>query len=93
MSHQRNTDPTPTVCFAIQASAEPSVLPRLVELFAKRGLLPTALHSRCHETLDGPVNIDIEMTGLDRSLANYLQRSMRQVIGVDVVLISEKHRV
>ena len=29
-----------TVCFSIQAAAEPGVMPRVLELFAKRNLVP-----------------------------------------------------
>jgi hypothetical protein len=87
----QKSDLTRTLCFSVQAASEPSVLPRLVELFAKRGLVPTALHSRCHDRTAGPLQIDIEMAGMERDLADYLQRCMRQFVGVELVLVSEKH--
>ena len=33
------------VCFSVQARAEPGVMPRVLELFAKRGLVPQNWHS------------------------------------------------
>jgi len=93
MPFPAKTESTPTVCFAVQAAAEPSVLPRLVELFAKRGLVPTALHSRCHDHTVGPVHIDIEMSGVKPTVADYLEQCMRKVVGVELVVKSDKYRI
>jgi acetolactate synthase small subunit len=78
-----------TVCFSLQARAEPGVMPRVVELFAKRGLVPQKWHS----TAAGPgLTIEVQMNGLGRDLAGYIARSMRQIIGVEAVLTSETRR-
>jgi acetolactate synthase small subunit len=75
-----------TVSFTLQARAEPGVLPRVVELFAKRGLVPEKWHS----TAVGPVlTIDVQIAGLDRDLSDYIARCMRQIVGVETVLTSE----
>ena len=75
-----------TVCFSVQARAEPGVMPRVVELFAKRGLVPQQWHS----TAVGPaMTIEVQMGGLGPDLAGYIARSMRQIIGVETVLTSE----
>ena len=43
---QADGDASPlSVCFSVQARAEPGVMPRVVELFAKRGLVPQRWHS------------------------------------------------
>jgi len=89
----QDTDHNRTYCYSVRADAEPSVLPRLLELFAKRGLIPASLHSRCHDHASGTLQVDIEMAGLDWDLADYLQRCMRQIVGVELVLVSKKHRV
>jgi hypothetical protein len=74
------------VCFSVQARAEPGVMPRVVELFAKRGLVPQKWHS----TASGEaLTIDVQMAGLDRDLAGYIARCMRQITGVETVLTSE----
>ena len=73
-------------CFSVQARAEPGVLPRIVELFAKRGLVPHKLHS----TATGSVQtIEVQIGGLGRDLADYIARCMRQITGVETVLTSE----
>src|SRR5690242_20865017 len=53
---------TPTACFSVHAKAEPGVMPRVLALFAKRGLVPTSWHSRVN---GGELTIDLQMTGLD----------------------------
>jgi acetolactate synthase small subunit len=73
------------VVFSIHARAEPGVMPRIVELFAKRGLVPQHWSSAVAQSV---LTIDLEMTGIDRDLAAYIARSMRQIVGVDSVLTS-----
>jgi len=74
------------VSFTLQAQAEPGVMPRVVELFAKRGLVPQAWHS----TIAGQLlTIDVTVGGLGRELCEYIARCMRQITGVETVLTSE----
>lgn len=76
-----------TAVFSINAAAEPGVLPRLVELFAKRGLVPTFWRSALSP--DGrALSVEIGMRGMARDMSDYFAASMRQVIGVEVVLTS-----
>lgn len=77
----------PTACFSVHASAEPGVMPRVVELFAKRGLVPTSWISRVSGS---ELTIDLQLAGLDTETAHYIARCLRQLVAVDVVLVSEK---
>ncbi len=88
-----NTQPTKTNavhCFSIHAAAEPGVMPRVLELFAKRNLVP----SRWHSDVTGPssrdLSIDLQVVGLDGNTADYVARCLRQVYGVESVLTSQK---
>ena len=78
--------PPRTVSFSVQACAEPGVMPRIVELFAKRGLVPRKWHSTA---LGSVLTIDVQIDGLGRDLADYIARCMRQIVGVETVLTSE----
>lgn len=81
--------PPLTVCFSVQACAEPGIMPRVVELFAKRGLVPQKWHS----TVAGSaLTIDVQIGGLGRDLADYIARCMRQIAGVETVLTVETRR-
>jgi len=91
MHRTRESDPQTTYCYSVRAEADPSVLPRLLALFAKRGLMPAALHARRYDHGASALQVDIEATGLDQHLAEYLQRCMRQIVAVDLVLLSTKH--
>jgi hypothetical protein len=85
-AHADRDAPPRSVCFSLQARAEPGVMPRVVELFAKRGLVPQKWHS----TVSGEaLTIEVQMGGLGRDLAGYIARSMRQITGVEAVLTSE----
>jgi acetolactate synthase small subunit len=82
-------------CFSILAEAEPGVMPRVLELFAKRGLTPT----RWHNDITGPkkagegreLAIDVQVNGLDVATGDYIARCLRQVYQVETVLTSQKH--
>ncbi|HLY45676.1 MAG TPA: hypothetical protein VKQ73_08860 [Stellaceae bacterium] len=74
------------VCFSLQARAEPGVMPRVVELFAKRGLVPQKWHSTA---FGSALTIEVQIAGLGRELADYIARCMRQITGVESVLTVE----
>ena len=74
------------VCFSVQARAEPGVMPRVVELFAKRGLVPQKWHSTARGEA---LAIEVQIDGLGRDLCDYIARCMRQITGVETVLTSE----
>jgi hypothetical protein len=76
-----------TVCFSVQAIVEPGVMPRVLELFAKRGLVPQKWQSAVSGTM---LTIDVQTGGLGRDTADYVARCMRQIAGVDAVLTSER---
>ena len=79
----------PTVCFAISARPEPAVMPRVLEPFAKRGLVPSRWHAVCGPTGDDLV-IDLQIAGLDPALVELIAASLRQIVGVESVLTAEK---
>ena len=68
----RPYDPAYTACFSIQANADPGVMSRVLELFAKRGLVPSSWHSRVGGILDDELIIDLQMQGMVRSEADYV---------------------
>ncbi|WP_448190691.1 hypothetical protein [Azospirillum sp. sgz301742] len=85
----RATDPGRCVTFAVRADADPGSLPRVLELFAKRGLVPAALRSELlpdGETLD----ISVEMVGLARAESDHVANCLRTVPMVSHVLTTER---
>ena len=80
---------TPTAWLSLTARAEPGVLPRVLEYFAKRGLTPHRLESRRTE---GGLTIDIRMTDMDQALAAYIGRCLRGIVAVESVLVDQERR-
>jgi acetolactate synthase small subunit len=78
-------------CFSILAEAEPGVMPRVLEFFAKRGLVPTRWHSDVTGPKGRDLAIDIQVDGLDLATGDYIARCLRQVFQVEKVLTSQKH--
>jgi acetolactate synthase small subunit len=79
-------DTQPTACFSVHAEAEAGVMPRVLELFAKRGMVPTSWHSR---VAAGELTIDLQMRGLDGETAAYMAACLRQIVSVTTVLTYE----
>lgn len=83
----------PAYCFAVHSAADPGVMPRVMELFAKRGLLPSRWHSDLvHGGGAKPdeLVIDIQVAGLDAAEGDYIARCLRQQVHVLGVLTSVK---
>ncbi len=73
--------------FLIQALPEPSVLSRVLELFALRDLLPSEVTCRCPGGENGELHIHIAMDGLPRQKAAHLAARMRNIIPVSRVVL------
>lgn len=77
-------------CFSIHANADPGVMPRVLQLFAKRNLVPDRWHSDVSGGPGRDLSIDIQVAGVDTDLGNYIARCLRQIPGVSAVLTAEK---
>lgn len=75
-----------TGLFSVYARAEPGVMPRVLELFAKRGLVPSFWHSAVGGADQARLTIDIAMNGLDRGVTEYIAACLRQIAFVEAVL-------
>lgn len=72
--------------FSIVAAPEPSVLPRALNLFAKRGLVPARIEAKLHAE---HMTIEIEASGLDGDTARHISRCLAGLIDVSRVLARE----
>ena len=63
-------------------------MPRVLELFAKRGLVPSLWHSKIAPT--GELTIDLQLDGMEAQLARQIAAGLRQIWGVSTVLTAEK---
>lgn len=91
-THPSDSDALATACFSIQAEADPGVMPRILELFAKRGLIPSRWHSDLESEASpwAGLTIDLQVIGLSHQQVNHVAASLRGMISVKSVLTSEK---
>ncbi len=74
-----------TAYFSVHAMAEPGVMPRVLELFAKRGLVPSGWRSVLSGADQTGLAIEIEMRGLGREAADYIAACLKQIASVEAV--------
>lgn len=81
-----------TYCFSVHADAEPSALPRVMEVFSLYGYIP----ARCHVERGGrdgqDLVVDAQLEGLGPDEAALVAKRLGRVISVVQVLWSEKRR-
>lgn len=80
-------------CFAVHAPTDPSLMPRVIDIFARRGLVPLSWHSILCGMDGEETQIDLQIGGVDRSMAGRLAEELRRLVGVAKVLTSEKNTV
>ena len=68
-----------TVRYCFEADAEPGVLPRALELLAKRGLVPARVFA---QAADDALSVEIEIEGLAPDTAEHVGQCLGQIVGV-----------
>ncbi len=68
-----------TVRYCFEADAEPGVLPRALELLAKRGLVPARVFAHAADDL---LSVEIEVEGLAPDTADHVGRCLGEIVGV-----------
>jgi len=84
---------TQIFCFALMAHAAPGLMPRVMEPFAKRGLVPSRLHATLCGRTSTELSIDVQISDIDGDQADLIAAQLRQIVGVSTVLTSEKRQI
>ncbi len=80
-------------CFSIVAKADPSVLPRILDMIAMFDLIPEQCHvSRSDQEPGRPLLIDLQIADLAEEDAHLIEKKLERMIMVTQILISEKRR-
>src|SRR5262245_38221259 len=77
-----------TVRYCFEADAEPGVLPRALELLAKRGLVPARVFAQADADL---LSVEIEVDGLAPDTADHVDRGLSQVVGERQTFCGRRH--
>jgi acetolactate synthase small subunit len=86
--HPSGRNPVPTFCLTVRTVADPGSLPRLIEVFAKRGMVPSKLFSVA--TGVDELTVDMQVSGLDADLGAIIANQLRSQVGIETVLTSVK---
>lgn len=86
-AESRPVEPGRRVAFAVVADADPGTLPRVLELVAKRGLVPETLTSRL---TDDTLAIEMEVVGMARAESAHVANCLRQIPMVARVTVTER---
>jgi hypothetical protein len=82
-----DADFPPTFCYRLLARKGAGVVPRVIEHFAKRDLVPARFDCRAGtETLA----IDVEVEGLDEAAARHIARCLSGMVEMERVALTEK---
>ena len=77
-----------TFCLTVRTVSDPGSLPRVLEVFAKRGLTPSKLFSVA--TGADELTIDLQVAGLDLDQGGLIASQLRSQVGIATVLTSVK---
>jgi hypothetical protein len=81
---------SPTWCFSVFAAPEACVMPRVLEFFAKRGLVPARFHGDVVDGTGDGLVIDVHVGGLASETADHIAACLRELVYVERVLTAVK---
>jgi hypothetical protein len=93
MSALPDPGPSPeprTACFSVHACADPSVMPRVLAVFTRLGIIPTVWHSAVCGSDREEIQIDVQVADLEPGMSDRVAQCLRQLVCVGCVLTSEK---
>lgn len=74
------------VIFFITAAADPGMLSRLIEPFAKLGIVPTRVHMSAEGRSGDELSADIRVSDVDPRTVHLLEKAVRGTFGVRSVI-------
>lgn len=81
---------SPVFCFSVHADASPSVLPRVLEVFALHNFVPERCHCQRSGRSGEDLVIDVQLGGVTAGEAAAVAKRLGRVVDVMSVLWSEK---
>ena len=81
-STETNTNDAPVACFSVLTEADPSAVPRVLEIFALRDLIPSQIHVTRSggDNLRAPeaeLTIDVQVSGVGHDASEAIARKLR----------------
>lgn len=80
-------------CFSIVAEADPSVLPRIMDIVAMFDLIPLRCHcARLDHEPGKPLIIDLQLADLSADVVHRIEKKLERMVFVTQILCSEKRQ-
>ena len=92
MTRNRFDQTGPVACFSVTAIPDQGTLPRILELFAKRGLVPAQVNASLVGPAGDSLRVEIQMMDMEHVLAEYIGECMRVMFCVEQVFVSERRQ-
>ena len=67
-------------------------MPRVLEVFTRRGLIPSVWHSTLCGADSEEIQIDVQLADVEPRMAELVAQALRQLVCVGCVMTSEKRR-
>ena len=80
------SDATVSARFLVLGVSDPSLLPRLVEPFAKLGTVPSRVHASCESGDGSQMTVDLRLAGVAARTADLIENALRRVVGVSQLI-------
>ncbi len=90
LSRPASAPATAVSCFCVEGEADPGLLPRVLELFAKRGLVPERFFAQPGRHGSRTLTIDLQVAGFSAAQREVAAAALRQIPLVTAVLTAEK---
>ena len=90
MSPADRSSPSPVWCYSVFAAAEACVMPRVLEQFAKRGVVPLRFSAVATGANAQGLDIDVQVADLPAETVDHIAECLRQMIHVERVLMAVK---
>ena len=84
------SDQPSTSCFSVYAPSDPALLPRVLGVFARQGVVPSRVVAAASERRPGELSIDLQVEGMGIAKREQLAARLRNMVDVAMVLTSEK---
>ncbi len=79
--------------YLVQGPSDPSLLPRLVEPFAKLGTVPSRVHASCEAGDGSEMTVDLRLCDVAPRTAELIELALRRVVGVSqLIAVTEPAR-
>lgn len=80
----------PAARFYVSAVADPGILPRVIQVFAKRGMIPNRIDITPIHPASSEIMLDIQIDDLEDHCPHHMAEVLRQIIGVESTCIAER---